>query len=609
MASYTYPVYPAAPRPAHPARHPVVVVGGGMVGLTAALDLARRGIDVVLLDEDDTVSTGSRAICMAKRSLEIFDRLGVGARMLDKGVTWNRGEVLFRDRAVYHFDLLPEDGHHFPAFINLQQYYVEEYLVAACRATGRVDLRWKHRVAAIASGEDGIALTVETPEGPYGMQADWLLAADGARSMIRAALGLGFTGQVFHDRFLIADVVMDAEFPPIRRFWFDPPFHEGGSVLLHRQPDHVWRIDFQLGWDADPEAEKDPGRVRARVAAMLGPEARFEIEWISVYTFRCRRLERFRHGRILFLGDAAHQVSPFGARGGNAGVQDADNLGWKLAAVLAGAAPEALLDSYDAERITANDENILNSTRSTDFITPKSDAARAYRDAVLELAGRYPFARGLVNSGRLSRPAVLAGSPLNTEDDAPWDGGLPPGTAAIDAPVTDAGRVGWLLPHSLPLPLAGEGWGEGAAPPALTPTLSRKRERGRVRPAALRRAGPRRPGRHRDRLRHPIPGARRAARSRRPDRPPLRRRAGGCDPVPPRPARGRPLAPLRPRRRQRRARPGAGPGAIPATPPGARPCPGLTPPRASPIPTRCSRRWWRRIAACRPRRRAGSTRG
>ena len=317
----------------------------------------------------------------------------------------------------------------------------------ACRATGRVDLRWKHRVAAIASGEDGIALTVETPEGPYGMQADWLLAADGARSMIRAALGLGFTGQVFHDRFLIADVVMDAEFPPIRRFWFDPPFHQGGSVLLHRQPDHVWRIDFQLGWDADPEAEKDPGRVRARVAAMLGPEARFEIEWISVYTFRCRRLERFRHGRILFLGDAAHQVSPFGARGGNAGVQDADNLGWKLAAVLAGAAPEALLDSYDAERITANDENILNSTRSTDFITPKSDAALAYRDAVLELAGRYPFARGLVNSGRLSRPAVLAGSPLNTEDDAPWDGGLPPGTAAIDAPVTDAGRVGWLLPH------------------------------------------------------------------------------------------------------------------------------------------------------------------
>ena len=442
MPTYTSPTYRAAARPGREAHHRVVVAGGGMVGLTVALDLARRGIAVVVLNAAATVGAGSRAICMAKRSLEIFDRLGVGARMLDKGVSWNCGEVLFRDRTVYRFDLLAEEGHHFPAFINLQQYYVEEYLVDACRASGLVELRWQHRVAAIAPAADGVALTVETPEGPYRMAADWLLACDGAHSTIRAGLGLDFVGQVFRDRFLIADVVMDAAFPSIRRFWFHPPFHPDGSVLLHRQPDHLWRIDFRLGWDADPEAERDPERVRARVAAMLGPEVRFEIEWVSVYTFRCRRLERFRHGRILFLGDAAHQVSPFGARGGNAGVQDADNLGWKLAAVLQGTAPERLLDSYDAERIPANDENILHSTRSTDFITPKSDAALAYRDAVLELAGHYAFARGLVNSGRLSCPAVLTGSPLNTEDYAAWDGGVPPGGAGIDAPVAESG---WLL--------------------------------------------------------------------------------------------------------------------------------------------------------------------
>ena len=463
MPSYAYPAYPPVPRPTSGARHKVVVAGGGMVGLTAALDLARRGVAVVLLDEDTTVSTGSRAICMAKRSLEIYHRLGVGRRMLDKGVTWNTGEVLFRDRAVYSFDLLPEAGHQYPAFINLQQYYVEEYLVEACRAAG-VDLRWAHRVAAIAPGPEGVTLTVETPDGPYALTADWLLAADGARSTIRTALDLPFTGQVFNDRFLITDVVMQAEFPPIRRFWFDPPFHDGGSVLLHRQPDHVWRIDFQLGRDADPEAEKDKERVRARVAAMLGPGAAFEIEWISVYTFRCRRIEKFRHGRIFFLGDAAHQVSPFGARGGNAGVQDADNLGWKLAAVLAGVAGEALLDSYDAERIPANDENILNSTRSTDFITPKNDAARAYRDAVLELAARHEFARPLVNSGRLSRPAVLGASPLNTPDDAlddvPWAGGLPPGAPAVDAPARWDGREAWLLGHlalAPPSPASGTG--------------------------------------------------------------------------------------------------------------------------------------------------------
>jgi 3-(3-hydroxy-phenyl)propionate hydroxylase len=406
----------------------VVVVGGGLVGLTAALDLARRGVDVVLLDDDDTVSTGSRAICFAKRTLEIYGRLGLGAKFLEKGVTWNRGRVFHGEREAYHFDLLPEQGHEYPAFVNLQQYYAEEWLVEACEATGRVELRWKHRVTGIDNRADGARLAVETPTGAYTLYADWLLACDGARSFLREALGLPFTGQVFRDRFLIADVVMQADFPTERWFWFDPPFHPGQSVLLHKQPDDVWRIDFQLGWDADPEAERDPAKVRARVAAMLGDQVPFELDWVSVYTFRCRRMERFRHGRTLFLGDAAHQVSPFGARGGNGGVQDADNLCWRLAAVLAREAPEALLDGYDAERIPAADENILNSTRSTDFITPKNDAARAYRDAVLDLAGEHAFARPLVNSGRLSRP---------------WSGQV----AAPDAPVLRGNDPDWLLRH------------------------------------------------------------------------------------------------------------------------------------------------------------------
>ena len=444
---YASPRYAAARVGRSGERHQVVVVGGGMVGLTAALDLARRGQRIVLLDDDDTVSIGSRAICYAKRTLEIYDRLGLGARLLDKGVLWNRGRVFFGDRQVYDFDLLPEAGHAFPAFVNLQQYYLEEWLVEACLATGLVDLRWKHKVVGLTNAADGAIVSVETPFGQYDLHADWLLAADGARSFVRETLGLPFVGKIFRDRFLIADVTMQAPFPPERWFWFDPPFHQGGSVLLHRQADNVWRIDFQLGWDADPDAERDPDRVRARVRAMLGPDVDFELEWISIYTFRCRRLERFRHGRVIFLGDAAHQVSPFGARGGNAGVQDADNLCWKLDLVLRGAAPEALLDSYDAERVPANDENILNSTRSTDFITPKNAAARAYRDAVLELAAEFPFARSLVNSGRLSRPATLSASPLNTADADAWAGGVPPGAPAADAPVVLDGVEDWLLRH------------------------------------------------------------------------------------------------------------------------------------------------------------------
>ncbi|MCS6891446.1 MAG: FAD-dependent oxidoreductase [Rhodovarius sp.] len=427
--SFRQPRFPAMPPRAAEEAARVVVVGAGLVGLTAALDLARRGVPVVVVDDDDTVSVGSRAICFAKRTLEIYGRLGLGARFLEKGVTWKVGRVFHRDRETYSFDLLPEEGHEYPAFVNLQQYYAEAWLVEACTETGLVDLRWRHAVTGIENGAQAVRLAVETPFGAYALHADWVLACDGARSFLRRALGLRFEGQVFQDRFLIADVRMQADFPAERWFWFDPPFHPGQSVLLHKQPDDLWRIDFQLGWDADPEAEKDPARVSARIAAMLGPGRPFELEWVSIYTFRCRRMERFRHGRTIFLGDAAHQVSPFGARGGNGGVQDADNLCWKLAAVLSGEAPESLLDSYDAERIPAADENILHSTRATDFITPKNEAARAYRDAVLELAARYAFARPFVNSGRLSRPYLGYGEP------------------APDAPILRQGRPDWLLRH------------------------------------------------------------------------------------------------------------------------------------------------------------------
>jgi 3-(3-hydroxy-phenyl)propionate hydroxylase len=240
-------------------------------------------------------------------------------------------------------------------------------------------------------------------------------------------------------------VRMAADFPTERWFWFEPPFHSGGSTLLHKQPDGIWRIDFQLGWGADPEEEKKPERVIPRIQRMLGPDVKFELDWVSVYTFQCRRLERFRHGHVLFAGDSAHQVSPFGARGANSGVQDADNLAWKLAAVVAGTAPGTLLDSYDSERAEAADENILNSTRATDFITPKNDASRRLRDAVLDLAEHHPFARRLVNSGRLSTPTAHANSPLSSPDIGAFAGGVAAGASARDAPLTRNGAPIWLL--------------------------------------------------------------------------------------------------------------------------------------------------------------------
>ena len=448
-STYVFPKYPYR-RPEEIgapslARHPVVIAGAGPVGMCAAIDLAQRGVPVVILDDEDTVSVGSRAVCYAKRTLEILDRLGCGEPVTRQGVSWNVGRTYLRDAEVYRFDLQPEPDHHRPGMVNLQQYYLEEDLVRRMSELDAIDMRWKNRVVSVAASSEGAQLEIETPDGTYSLHADWLIVADGARSPIRKMFGLDVEGKVFQDRFLIADIVMKADFPAERRLWFDPPFHPGLSVLLHKQAASVWRIDWQLGWDADPEEERKAERVVPRIRAMLGEDVEFELEWLSVYTFQCRRMKRFRHGRLLFVGDAAHQVSPFGARGANSGVQDADNLGWKLAMVLEGRASEALLESYDIERVAAADENIVNSTRSTDFITPKSKVSKTFRDATLALAKDLPFARTLVNSGRLSVPTFYVNSPLNTADGELFAGRMTPGAPMDDAPVLVNGRPGWLL--------------------------------------------------------------------------------------------------------------------------------------------------------------------
>jgi 3-(3-hydroxy-phenyl)propionate hydroxylase len=432
-----------------PARHPVVVVGAGPVGLSLAIDLALQQVPVVLLDNDDRLSTGSRAICFAKRTLEIFDRLGLGQRLVDKGVSWSTGRVYLRDAPIFSFNLQPETTHERPAFINIQQYYVEGYLAERAMELPLIDLRWKHAVVGCEQDDEVVTLQVQTPDGTFALQADHVVACDGARSSVRQLIGQEAKGRTFKDRFLIADVKMAADFPAERWFWFDPPFHPGQSVLLHKQPDGVWRIDFQLGWDADPEREKKPEHILPRVRALLAhsamKDAPFELEWASVYSFSCERMDRFRHGRVLFAGDAAHRVSPFGARGANSGVQDAENLAWKLAALLQGRAGPALLDSYCVERELAADENIGHSTRATDFITPKSEISRLFRDATLQLARDHAFARSLVNSGRLSTASTLRGSPLNTPDHDDFGGDMEPGAPALDAPLRCDGRDGWLL--------------------------------------------------------------------------------------------------------------------------------------------------------------------
>ena len=421
-----------------PVRHPVVVMGGGPVGIATALDLGLQGIPVVVLDDHEGIGMGSRAICFAKRSLEIADRYGAAGAMLEKGVVWNLGKVFHEDRKIFEFNLLPEEGHKFPAFINLQQPYFEKFLVERVRqaqADGApIQIRGKNRVDSVTVRDDHVILDVMTPDGPYTLEADWVVGCDGASSPLRGMLGLDFEGRVFEDSFLIADIRMKADFPTERWFWFEPSHKSGASTLLHRQPDDTWRIDFQIGWNVDRKEELKEENVRRRLDAMLGKGLDYEIVWSSIYTFQCRRMRQFRHGRVIFAGDAAHQVSPFGARGANSGLQDVDNLGWKLGLVVQGRAPDALLDSYDEERRHGADENILNSTRATDFITPKSRTSHIFRNAVLDLSEQYEFARPLVNSGRLSVPCTYDGLSLNGPDALP--GG--PARTRVGSPCPDA---------------------------------------------------------------------------------------------------------------------------------------------------------------------------
>ncbi|MBV1707939.1 MAG: FAD-dependent oxidoreductase [Hyphomicrobiales bacterium] len=450
MTSFSHPPFAyrtppeisgAKPRPAL-----VIIVGAGPIGLAAAIDLALHGVASIVLDDNDVVSVGSRAICWAKRSLEIFDRLGVADAMVARGVTWQVGRVYRGQTELYNFDLLPEPGHKMPAFINLQQYHVEMALVQRTKDfPDLIDLRWKNKVINLSQTEAGAKVAVETPDGTYELAADWLIACDGARSPLRDMMGLKLEGRAFEESFLIIDVEMSAAFPAERLFWFDPHFHSGQSALLHKQPEDIWRLDLQLGANADMIVERDPRKVIARVRAVVG-ERPFRIDWVSPYRFQCRRLEHFVHDRVIFAGDSAHVVSPFGARGGNGGIQDVDNLCWKLACVIKGAAPSTLLASYDEERVFAADENIRHSAQATSFMTPQGEGAQALRDAALDLAGAAAFGRRYVNSGRLSAPCSLAGQSLQTP--AEGEGGVAPGLACPDAPLRRPdGAMTWLLAH------------------------------------------------------------------------------------------------------------------------------------------------------------------
>ena len=441
--------------------YPVIVVGAGLAGLTAALELGSRGIRTVLVDDDNTVGASglsSRGICYAKRSLEIFDRFGVAERIRAKGVTWNEGEVYRREQRLYRFNLQPDADQKFPAFVNLQQFYVEQYLVERVQQTPEIDLRWKNKVTGVFPEKDSVRLKIDTPDGAYEARCEYLVAADGGHSAVRELIGAQDEERsLFEDRWCIADVKIETREEAVRKAYLDGVPTEGGAIWYHQMADGVWRTDWQIGHLADPDAETTPERARDRLRKLLGPGVAFELVWVGPWRFKKRLLRQLRHGRVLFAGDAAHEHSPFGARGGNSGVQDANNLAWKLALVLQGKARPALLDTYHEERHYAARDNTESATRSAIFIGPQSHGQRLFRDAILDLAQRHEGARPLVNVGRLSVATVYGESPLNRERGAFANALAAPGAAAPDAPCRGGFFVDQLRGEFLVCYFGGEG--------------------------------------------------------------------------------------------------------------------------------------------------------
>ncbi len=399
--------------------HPVAVVGAGLTGLTLALDLVRRGIPVVVLDDDNTVGVrglASRGMVWAQRTLDIFDRLGMAGDVVGKGVRWNVGRVLCRDLAVASFTLQDQPDMRHNGFVNLQQYYLEAFLVDALMREPLAELRWLNRVAGIEPQAAGPAtLQVETPDGAYACRAQWVVACDGAKSAVRGMLGL--SPRVYdqtEDRWIIIDIVLrDTTWPEERWTWLDARSNHGRAVWRHKMADDTWRLDFQLRPDEDPAEAATDAAMRQRVWDLLDERVEFDIAWHGVWAYRHECLDSLRHDRVLFAGDSAHLVAPFGARGGNGGIQDADNLGWKLALLLQGRAGDSLLDTYSVERKHAAMENIRQARRSSRFVYPgAARSAALWRDAIIDLAPRHAVAARMINTGRLCMPAVYPASAL-----------------------------------------------------------------------------------------------------------------------------------------------------------------------------------------------------
>jgi 3-(3-hydroxy-phenyl)propionate hydroxylase len=445
---FTYPNFPARRVPeldGIAARHPVAIVGAGPIGMTAALVLARYGVRSVLIERKNTFNDGSRAICIARPSMHILERIGAVAPFVAKALGWRFGRSYYRGEQIFRLEMPHPRSEKFLRMYNLQQQYIEQFLHDAVAGCDLIDMRWQSEMTGIECRNDGVALDISSPAGDYRLDADYVLAADGARSPVRSMLGLRLKGENYEGKYVIADIRTDHDFPTERRAFFEPSGNPGGTVLIHKQPDDIWRIDYQLREGESEEEVLREENIRARVGAILadiGHSKPWELEWWSIYSANTLCLDDYRHGRVFFIGDAAHIVPIFGVRGLNNGLADSDNIGWKLGLVLNGGADEKLLDSYSPERRGATLDVFANATKSTRFMTPPTRGFRLAREAALSLSLKHEFPRGLANP-RQMQPYTYSESPLTpyAGRDADFASGPLSGSASPNAQLADGSHL------------------------------------------------------------------------------------------------------------------------------------------------------------------------